>query len=332
MSHTEHVEPIFRTSPQRTARMMAIMLGICIVGGVIFFGMWDYWISATAPVASGVQAEVAAPVAVTGKEIPVSLNALESSDFRTLAFNALPGEPGSNPTINAEVGDKIIFNVKNVGKSFHTLGVTKEAEGFSGIIPGTEIGSASNPLKPGEGGQSSFIPGNEGTYYYICTVPGHREQGMVGKIMVGDVSAESEIIESEPSPSSVMPVPGSEDVPEMMVEEPEQPMKEEPESTTTFSGIISVPAGTSVPGCDETNECFIPAEVTVNVGDTVTWSNDDTAAHTVTSGTPSNGPDGIFDSSLFMADTTFSYTFDTAGEYNYFCMVHPWMTGKVNVE
>ena len=46
--------------------------------------------------------------------------------------------------------------------------------------------AASNPLKPGEGGSSEFIAGEEGTYYYICTVPGHREQGMVGEIIVGD--------------------------------------------------------------------------------------------------------------------------------------------------
>jgi len=210
------------------------------------------------------------------------------------------------------------------------LGVTKEAEGFSGIIPRTEVGSGSNPLKPGESGQSEFIPAKEGVYYYICTVPGHREQGMVGQIVVGDVSAETENMETEPVISSAMPAPGFEDVPEMIVkEEPEQTM--EPEAMVPFTGTISVPSGSSTPGCDETNECFIPAEVTVNVGETVTWSNDDSAAHTVTSGTPTGGPDGTFDSSLFMADTTFSHTFDNAGEYNYFCMVHPWMTGKIQV-
>jgi predicted secreted protein with PEFG-CTERM motif len=94
---------------------------------------------------------------------------------------------------------------------------------------------------------------------------------------------------------------------------------------------ISIPAGSSSPGCDETNECYVPNKVTVNPGDTVVWSNDDTAAHTVTSGTPSDGPDGNFDSSLFAAGTTFSNTFDTLGEYNYFCMVHPWMKGSVLV-
>jgi len=100
------------------------------------------------------------------------------------------------------------------------------------------------------------------------------------------------------------------------------------------TAAVSVPAGTSVPGCEETNECYIPATVTIDVGGEVTWSNDDTAAHTVTSGTASDGPDGNFDSSLFMAGTTFSVKFDdyAAGEYPYFCMVHPWMVGTVVVQ
>jgi nitrite reductase (NO-forming) len=185
MSHTEHIEPIFRTSPERTAKMMAIVLGICVVGAAIFFGMWDYWTSAPPVAGRGPISEVKAPTAVTGKEIPVSLAFVESSDFRTLAFNALPGEPDNNPEIHANVGDKIIFDVVNNGKSFHAFGVTNEAEGFSGIITGSEIASANNPLKPTQSGQSEFIPTEEGAYYYICTVPGHREQGMQGKIIVG---------------------------------------------------------------------------------------------------------------------------------------------------
>ena len=53
---------------------------------------------------------------------------------------------------------------------------------------------------------------------------------------------------------------------------------------SVFGAEVSVPAGTSVPGCEETNECWDPAELTIGVGETVVWSNDDTAAHTVTSG------------------------------------------------
>jgi len=94
---------------------------------------------------------------------------------------------------------------------------------------------------------------------------------------------------------------------------------------------VSVPPGSSTPGCEETNECYIPFSASIDVGAQVTWTNEDTAAHTVTSGTPSDGPDGTFDSSLIMAGTTFSHTFNDAGTFDYFCMVHPWQRGQVIV-
>ena len=95
---------------------------------------------------------------------------------------------------------------------------------------------------------------------------------------------------------------------------------------------VIIPKGTSVPGCEETNECYMPHKIIISRGSTVSWSNDDTAAHTVTSGTPEEGPDGIFDSGLFMAGNTFSHTFENAGTFDYFCMVHPWMEGIVVVK
>jgi len=94
---------------------------------------------------------------------------------------------------------------------------------------------------------------------------------------------------------------------------------------------VSMPVGTSTPGCEVTNECYLPASVSISVGDTVVWNNVDTAAHTVTSGNPSDGPDGVFDSSLVMAGKSFEFTFNEAGSYEYFCMVHPWMIGTVQV-
>ena len=198
MSQLEQHDPIYRTSPERTVKMMVIMLGICIAGGGIFFGMWDYWISmppaaANANLGSDDHGGAGAgSVTETGVEIPVSLSFVESSDFRTLAFNALPGESGNNPTITANVGDKIVFDVINDGVSFHAFGVTAAEEGFEGIFPGSEIAAATNPLKAGESGVSEFVPSEPGTYYYICTVPGHRMQGMVGEIIVGDGPAAAE--------------------------------------------------------------------------------------------------------------------------------------------
>ena len=104
-----------------------------------------------------------------------------------------------------------------------------------------------------------------------------------------------------------------------------------PEMTGPTTVEVEVPSGTSVPGCEETNACFLPPTVSISSGSIVVWNNVDTAAHTVTSGSPTGGPDGIFDSSLLMGSSSFEVTFDDAGSYDYFCMVHPWMTGSVNV-
>ncbi|HSA77223.1 MAG TPA: plastocyanin/azurin family copper-binding protein [Nitrosarchaeum sp.] len=106
-------------------------------------------------------------------------------------------------------------------------------------------------------------------------------------------------------------------------------METKPSEPKTVS--VTIPAGTSSPGCETTNECYTPASVTINVGDTVEWDNVDTAAHTVTGGSPADGPSGVFDSSLVMGKAKYSHTFDKAGSYDYFCMVHPWMVGNVKV-
>ena len=129
----------------------------------------------------------------------------------------------------------------------------------------------------------------------------------------------------EETPVMEVPAPGVTDVEEMIVEE------STPEVTKESSLTISIPNGVGVPGCDATDECYLPYDATISVGGTVTWSNDDTAAHTVTSGTIDAVLTGVFDSGLFMAGTTFEFTFDDAGTYDYLCMVHPWMTGIINV-
>jgi len=186
----EHSQEYYRTTSSRVGKMLAIMLAICIVGGVIFFSMWDYWISEPPNVISVMAGDVdhSGPAEATGITITQNLSFLESADFRSLTFNAMKDEPGVNPTIEMSVGDKVVFNVVNDGMSFHAFGVTKDTEGFAGVIPGSEIAAPTNPLKPGESGTSEFIAGEEGTYYYICTVPGHRDQGMVGEIIISGSS------------------------------------------------------------------------------------------------------------------------------------------------
>ncbi len=74
---------------------------------------------------------------------------------------------------------------------------------------------------------------------------------------------------------------------------------------------------------------FDPANLSVKVGTTVIWTNNDGVAHTVTSGDPNAGPSGTFDSGLIKPSHAFKYSFTSAGTTSYFCTVHPWMTGKV---
>jgi plastocyanin len=88
------------------------------------------------------------------------------------------------------------------------------------------------------------------------------------------------------------------------------------------------------------DKAFAPNPLNAKVGDTVTWTNKDTVFHTVTSGTgPSDTTHGKeFDSglsgptALTTQGKTFSHKFMTAGEFPYFCQLHPTMVGKVVVK
>ena len=109
-------------------------------------------------------------------------------------------------------------------------------------------------------------------------------------------------------------------------------------TTTTGSNTTSsTAAGTKVSIVEEASEMgdqsYDPNPVKVKSGDTVTWTNDDSQIHTVTSGTDSSDPNmgKEFDSSMLSQNQTFSHKFTTAGEFPYFCQLHPTMVGKVVV-
>jgi plastocyanin len=73
------------------------------------------------------------------------------------------------------------------------------------------------------------------------------------------------------------------------------------------------------------NFTFEPAQLTVKVGTTVTWKNRDDIPHTVVSA-------GKFRSKTMDTEDSYSFTFTAAGDYRYFCSLHPHMTGTVRVE
>ena len=98
---------------------------------------------------------------------------------------------------------------------------------------------------------------------------------------------------------------------------------EEEEAATTS---VSIVRGSS----ELTDDAYQPNPIEVSIDDTITWTNDDIAQHTVTSG-ESGEPDGKFDSGLMSTGATFEHTFTEAGEYPYFCTLHPNMVGTVIV-
>jgi len=105
-----------------------------------------------------------------------------------------------------------------------------------------------------------------------------------------------------------------------------------PQAFAATTQVQMSPGAGSGQDCVTAMNCFDPNVVNIAVGDTVTWTNNDKVGHTTTSGQPTDNQTGtVWDSSLVAAGKSYSFTFQTAGDYKYFCMVHPWMTGEVIV-
>ena len=103
------------------------------------------------------------------------------------------------------------------------------------------------------------------------------------------------------------------------------------ESDVTAGGDVVMPTKVSRPGCEEADRCYVPSIITVASGESVTWVNEDSAFHSVTSGTYDD-PESLFDSGYMDPFDSYTLTFDDVGTYDYFCTLHPWMEGRVMVE
>ena len=103
-------------------------------------------------------------------------------------------------------------------------------------------------------------------------------------------------------------------------------------AASTEGRLLNSPGGggdiTIVQGAGSQNNAqfYSPSTFTVKVGTTVTWANHDGTAHTVTTKGSS-----LFDSGVIPTGGTYKYTFTQAGTFDYYCTIHPWMTGKIVV-
>jgi len=108
---------------------------------------------------------------------------------------------------------------------------------------------------------------------------------------------------------------------------PDLPPMDDPPKTHE----VSIPLGSRERGCEDTNSCYSPYSIIVNLGDTITWNNNDNGPHTTTSGNPHQGKDGKFDTGILQAGEKYSHTFDSVGTLDYYCKIHPWQAGKIIV-
>ena len=93
------------------------------------------------------------------------------------------------------------------------------------------------------------------------------------------------------------------------------------DTTTTTGGAAAEPGSVLI-----AEYAFDPTPVTVQAGETVTWTNDDDFAHTTTS------DDDLWDSDDIATGASFEFTFDEPGTYAYHCAIHNFMEGEVVVE
>lgn len=91
---------------------------------------------------------------------------------------------------------------------------------------------------------------------------------------------------------------------------------------------VTIANGSSFPN---NGKFFIPSEISIAANGTVSWTNNDTTVHTVTSGKPRQGPSVYFDSGLLNQGAEFNHTFTNGGIYDYYSTLNPFMVGKVIV-
>ena len=103
------------------------------------------------------------------------------------------------------------------------------------------------------------------------------------------------------------------------------------ETTLVIKGDVVMPTKVSRPGCEIDDRCYAPSLILTKKGNSVTWVNEDSAFHSVTSGLY-DSPTELFDSGHLDPFESFTFTFDEVGDYDYFCTLHPWMKGQVTVE
>ncbi len=252
----------------------------------------------------------------------------ETPDY--VVFNGRVGALTGNGTMRVKVGDSVRVFFGNAGpnldSSLHIIGGIMDRVYEDGSLASAPLLEVQTVLVPaGSAAMVEFTARTPG----ILTLLDHSifrlHQGAVATFTVTGPNNPA-IIVSIKNGTGPAPLTGATNATS--------------ETQTASSGTQSSTNSTEVV---IENYAYNPADITVPVGTTVTWVNQDAVGHTVTEGDP-NSPKAanlrVFDSSgealtgkvaLIGAGQSWSYTFTTPGTYEYYCIVHPYMVGHITV-
>jgi plastocyanin len=323
---------IIRTSPKRIAQGIAIVAGVLVFCAIILVTYWNDMVANPPPVSSiAVQPPGAGTTSetqgtTTTETTPTTTtegggggaNAPEAGVTINIAMGAsVQGSPDYNPdTAEVPVNEKVVWVNQDTSPHTATSGTGAE-DPDSGTVFDTSIINGGENSAPQE--LKGVKEGDEVPYY--CAVHPY----MTSKLTVTAASAGGSAATATNATTTTGAATGGANA-----------TAGTPAATTTSSAAaaatLTIPMGASTPG----NPAYEPASLTVKKGDAIDVVNKDSSPHTVTSGTGLEDPNAgkMFDTSIINAAASAQIaTADLeAGEYDYHCSVHPFMTGKITVQ
>ncbi len=250
-----------------------------------------------------------------------------------VVFNGAVGAIAGDNALQMEVGQRARIYFVNAGlnltSNLHPIGSHWDRVYQEAALLNSPLRGSQTTLVPAGGGTVVEMVGQVPQTVLLVDHALARafDKGAIGQVVIsGDPNLE--IFDGEPGDVPDVAPAASAAPSEEAASEP----ADEPAAVDGETFAVSIEAGASA-FRDVAPDDYSPAALggysedvlEVSVGDTVTWTNDDTMAHTVTAA------DGSFDSGFLMPGESWSYTFTEAGASNYFCTPHPWMRGSVVV-
>ena len=321
---------IIRTSPKRIAQGIAIVAGVLVFCAIILVTYWNDMVANPPPVSSiAVQPPGAGTTSetqgtTTTETTPTTTtegggggaNAPEAGVTVNIAMGAsVQGSPDYNPdTAEVPVNEKVVWVNQDTSPHTATSGTGAE-DPDSGTVFDTSIINGGESSAPQE--LKGVKEGDEVPYY--CAVHPY----MTSKLTVTAASAGGSAATATNATTTTGAATGGANA---------TAGTPAATTTTTAAATLTIPMGASTPG----NPAYEPASLTVKKGDAIDVVNKDSSPHTVTSGTGLEDPNAgkMFDTSIINAAASAQIaTADLeAGEYDYHCSVHPFMTGKIIVQ